>query len=523
MSIKDLLAVLFPHLACVSIDRVFRAGTTLRIRARTETRQAECPGCGTVSRRRHSHYERQLSDTAVSGQERVIHLQVHRFFCPDDDCARKTFVEQVPRLTVRYGRRSPTLSDALQAIALALGSRAGARLTERLAAPVSRMTLIRMIRALPDPVLSGAPAVLGVDDFALRRGRVYATVLIDISTGRPIDVLADRSADTLAAWLGNHPGVEIICRDRAGAYAEGAARGAPAAIQVADRWHLWRNLGDAVERTVAKHRASLRELPRFETGPVPAEPANSPAAPDAAPSAVPRTRQDRVAIRTRQRHTEIHDLIAQGLTLREIARELTLGRNTVRRFARAASPEELLVRDGTGKQTRQLDAYAVFLRRRWAEGCTNATQLMDELRACGYQGGPTAVRQYLRPWRVGLPSKPQTPNPPTVRQATRWLLTNPANLDPEGQHYLDALTTACPQLAATRRHVRGFAEMMLHRNGHQQLERWMNDVTACDLPELHSFVTGLRRDQDAVTAGLTLPYSSGPVEGHVNRIKMLKR
>ncbi|MGP4105211.1 ISL3 family transposase, partial [Nonomuraea sp. KM90] len=491
MLIKELFAVLFPHLVGVCVEQVFRSGTMVRIRARTGTVEAACPACGTSSQRVHSHYERRLSDSAVGGQEVLIHLRVHRFLCCASTCAKATFAEQIPGLTVRYGRRSIRAVRALQAIALALGGRAGARLAGRLAASVSRMTLIRLIRALPDPALESGPRVLGVDDFALRRGHSYGTILIDISTSTVVDVLADRTADTLAAWLRTHPGVEIVCRDRAGAYAEGIARGAPHAMQVADRFHLWRNLGEAVERTVTRHRDHLHDLTtalstRTETSP--------PAAPPA-PSPSPADRQDRTATRTRERHAAVHALLEKGQGLREIARLLSLGRNTVRRFARAASPEDLLVHDGTGRRPKNLEAYDSYLRKRWAEGYTNAELLYQQLRARGYHGSGTTVRQYARPWRDGTPPALTPARPPTVRQATGWFLRNPARLNPDEHRQLQELATTCPQLAALREHVRQFAEMMMHRHG-QNLETWMDAVLGDDLPELHSFVTGLRRDQD---------------------------
>ncbi|WP_229684122.1 ISL3 family transposase [Nocardia camponoti] len=515
-----MLRILFPHLDGLEIGAVRAAGSTVRIDAATAEELARCPGCSTPSRRVHSRYQRRLSDTSITGREVVIVLRVRRLFCDNSDCGKRTFAEQVPQLAARYGRRTLLLQRMLCAVALALGGRPGARLTGHLAAKVSRMTLLRQIRALPDPE-QVTPSVLGVDDFALRRGHNYGTILIDMTTRRPVDVLTDRTADTLAAWLRQHPGIEIVCRDRAGAYAEAAAKGAPQAIQVADRWHIWHNLGEAVERTVARHRACLTVAVDLDHEPKLPDIADVAAGLRHGPSEPP-LRQDRTAVRTRQRYTNVHALLAEGETIRGIGIRLGLARGTVRRFARADSPEELLVNNRTGYRAGLLDEFKPYLHQRWNEGCTNAAKLFEEIRSRGYQGQANMVRAYLQPFRTTAHIPAPPPKPPTVRKVTAWIMTDPASIDPDDQRRLDAILAYSPEMESLTGHVRGFAAIMTERRG-RELEQWMSSVDADDQPALHSFVRGLRRDQDAVTAGLTMSWSSGAVEGHVNRIKMLKR
>jgi hypothetical protein len=217
----------------VAVERVSAAGRSVHVLARICASEAGCAGCGVVSRRVHSSYQWRLADTASGGQGMLIDPQVRRFFCGNPACAKTTFAEQVPGLTTRYKRRTCSLQAVLQAVALALGGRPGARLTGRLRCTVSRSTLVQLIRAAADPD-DATPLVLGVDDFALRKGHVYDTLLVDIETRWPVDMLPERSAESFRAWLDAHPGVEIICRDRGGCYAEGAAAGTPLAIQPPD-------------------------------------------------------------------------------------------------------------------------------------------------------------------------------------------------------------------------------------------------------------------------------------------------
>lgn len=423
-------------------------------------------------------------------------------------------------MTTRWARRTPVLDAVIEAIGLALAGRAGARLAARLGIAAGRDTLLRAVRAIPDRPIETTP-ILGIDDFAIRRGHHYGTVIVDLTTSRPIDLLPDRTSDTVAAWLQEHPGAEVVCRDRAGAYAEAVRVGAPEAVQVADRWHLWHNLVGAVEDTVVRHRCDL---------PPPVEPVDSDeVATDTTASEIDcgtsTTGADvpdgRLITRTRERHAAVQQLVSNGMTISAISRKLSLDRKTVRRFARADDLDELLTTTRTAGPT-LLSEHETYLRDRFAAGCTDGTRLTAEITERGYRGSAKTVRRFLAPLRAAHRTRPAPPPVPSVRQVTGWLTARPDRLTDVDSHRLADILERSPALNALQRHVRGFAELMTERRGHE-LPEWMSDVDATGSPALQSFTTGLRRDLDAVTAGLTLEHNSGPVEGHVNRIKMLKR
>ncbi len=515
------LGLLLPHLAGVAVEAAEVAGGQVRIWARACAEGASCPRCGQFSQRVHSGYGRRLADAPVGGQPVTIRLAVRRFLCANPDCGAVTFAEQVAGLTARRARRTPPLARTLTAIALALAGRAGARLAGALDLTAGRSGMLRLVMAQPDPQ-AGIVKVLGVDDFAFRRGRDYGTILVNAQTGEPVDLLRDREATTFAEWLKEHPGAGVICRDRAGAYADGARQGAPEAVQVADRWHLYHNLSDYVEKAAARHRGCLEE-PLPEPGP--GEAADGRAAADlqqaAAAAAARRAEESALAVRTRQRYELVQALKARGKGVKPIARETGLAKETVRRFYRAATADELLAKVRDGRPS-LLDDYKPYLHQRWNKGCTNVRQLHNELRERGYRGGYGTIRDYMLPFRESGAAPPAVPGPPKARDLASWILTNPDNLGDDEKEKLARARERCPHLDALADHVTEFAKILTGLHG-DRLDDWITAVEAGGQPDLHSFARGLRHDYQAVLNGLTMPWSPGVVEGNVNRLKMLKR
>jgi transposase len=444
----------------------------------------------------------------------VIDLTVRRLFCESPACPRRTFAEQVEGLTLRYGRYTPTLLRMLQAVGLALAGRAGARLLAVMHVVVSWATLLNLVMALPEPSIV-CPQVLGVDDFALRRGHVYATILIDVETGERIDVLPDRTSGTFAAWLLEHPGAQIVCRDRASAYADAVRTAAPGALQVADRFHLWKNLCEAAEECVRGHRGCLPE-PQEPSGPPP----GAPGGPEPRPE-TPVPPPGRRATQCGERHAAVHQLFDKGVGVYAIATALHLDPKTVSKYAHAPRPQDVPTSDG--QRDTAIRPFLDYLHHRWNEGCTDGARLHAEISKLGFRGSTRTVRRHLQFLRSSSRTAPTRPTAPTVRETTRLITSHPTSLKDEESLQLKGILSRCPELNAVTDCVRSFAEMMTTRSGSADLTEWLARAEATQQPPLRSLVNGLRQDITAVTAGLTLEWSSGKVEGNVNRIKMIKR
>jgi Transposase/zinc-finger of transposase IS204/IS1001/IS1096/IS1165 len=398
------------------MDEVTDQRDFVLVAASTRGAAAACRGCGISSSRVHGHYRRLLRDLPAGGRPVLIALTVRRLACQNSACRVRTFAEPVPGLTQRYARRTMLLRRLLELMALALAGRAASRLLALLGVGACRDTLIQLVSALPDPGI-GQVTVLGVDDFPERRGHSYATLMINMETRKPIDVLDDRQAATLTDWLREHPGVHVVCRDRAGAYSLGAKDGAPDAIQVADRWHLRDNLREYAVKTVAdchrcvKERYSVLEQAAAEQAPDPQQAAGQAAAVHA---------ENRMrVVKARQRYDQVQALKAEGKNVTTVTRQLRLAPGTARRYYHADSVDEVVAGSLAGWPSK-LDEYKPHLHQRWNEGCTNMQQLHREITALGFRGSYGTVYAHLAPLR-GMPAPPAVPTPPKVRHITSWI------------------------------------------------------------------------------------------------------
>lgn len=487
------------------------------VAARCGNSIAACPGCHAHSDRIHSRYVHTVADLPWHGRRVVLRITARRFRCRTVGCPRTIFCERLRAVLAAQARTTDRLTELHRAVGLALGGEAGARLCQHLAAPTSGDSLLRRIRSRP-PRTPARPRVLGVDDFAFRKGRTYGTILFDHERRQVIDLLPDRTADTFADWLRRHPGVAIITRDRASAYAQAATAAAPAAIQVADRFHLLVNLREAVERALQTATARLRRLIRREPAMVASPPA--PADRVAFAQTLPEdNRRDR-------RFRAVRELHAGGISLRQIARELQLSYRTVSRYVSA----DLCPDWGRGRpRPSALDRHADFIRQRLRERCRSAADIGRELAARGYRGATTVLRGYVRRLRaeMGLPaarpSRPlgaRPPPSPSPRRLSIAVVRRPADRSSDEQAWVDQLGREDPSLGTVIRMADEFAAMVRTRTA-VELEDWLQ--RAASVASLRGFTYGIRRDEAAVRAGLTQPWSNGPVEGAVGRLKFLKR
>jgi transposase len=511
-----------------------RSAITLTLRSRQRTMR--CPSCERRASRVHSRYERSLAELPWGEHAVMLRLRVRRLFCDNPRCERRIFTERLPGIAAPWSRKTARLATRLTTLGLALGGAAGARLSRVLRVPTTRNTLLRLIRAAPLPV-AVTPSVLGVDDWALCKRHSYGTLLVDLERRRPVALLPDREAGTLAAWLREHLGVKLVARDRSGAYADGIRRGAPEAVQVVDRFHLLQNLAEALETTFTAHAASLRAVDQARHQAVITDGVLVPVAPPRSPvqalSLAAERRERRMA-----RYRQVWSLHREGWSGHAIARHLGLGRSTVVRYLRHEVFPERKGRSDVGRSL--LDPWKPFLLKRWNAGQRNGRRLFRELQGRDYRGSYATLARYTQRLRLAqegaapqpprssrrqpiLPSVIDRPERPLTPRAAAWLaLRRPERRSAGEAERLARLCRRDASLAEAVDLAEEFAGLIRARQP-ERLGPWLARARDGRLPPFRGFAKRLGADEAAVRAAAMLPWSTGQVEGQINRLKTIKR
>lgn len=490
-------------------------------------RTVDCPRCGEATDRVHSRYIRRLHDLPCCGRRLHLVISARKFRCPNPACSQSIFCERLPDLAEVYARTTGPLTESHRAIGFAVGGEPGARLAAHLAMPTSPDTILRRVKSAPD-LASPSPRYVGVDDWAWKKGQRYGTILIDLERHCVIDILPGRDGGALKEWLHAHPGVEVISRDRWSAFAQAASEAAPQAQQVADRFHLLKNLREAIERLLERRSSTIRETLKTipSTAPPPVErSATEPPPPtsEAKPKSVRQQVREAKWQRRQERFERVHHLRAEGHSVRHIAGTLSINRETVHRYLRASHCPDREGRRVSSRMTR----FRELIDARLGVGTVNAAAIHRELREEGCRASYYAVRRFVRRRRMALgitarrPGQPPQTETPSARRLSFALFRRAEDRDAYEQNQVQALhdiedihepLDLADQFMA-----------MIRKQLVQPLGDWLARAEHSPCPELHGFAKGVRHDEAAVSAAMTEPWSNGQVEGQVNRLKAIKR
>ncbi|PYE52003.1 ISL3 family transposase [Deinococcus yavapaiensis] len=481
------LHTLFPPELDLQLVEVEQGNAALTLTLASRRRACVCPSCGTVSFRLHSRSTRFVQDLPCLGVTVSLRLIVRRFRCHHVPCTKQTFTEAFPEFITPFKRITKRLSSVFERVALDVGAEPGSRLLTSTGLFVSPDRLLRLVHALPRPERP-CPNLIGIDDFAFRKGFTYGTVIVDLKTGTPVDLLSDRDASTVTTWLQARPNIELVARDRGKEYFVAVTTGAPQARQVLDRWHVLKNLREAVERQRAREQQAISnvliqaglQLPQIRR------------------SRIDHVRRDAYTERRRAQYHKIRTLQSEGMTISGIARTLGIARPTVHAAVRTEHPPGVSRRR---KRPSPLDVFEPHLRRRWAEGCRNAKLLWRELQALGYAGKYPPVRRWTEP-RRGFDEN-VLPESNLIRGGSAplaWYFVKPrTELDVDERRVLDVILTTFPALNELRTLTRTFVCALLDAKP-ADLASWRAKVEGSGLKSLQAFVLGLRHEWDALVA-----------------------
>ena len=482
------------------VDHV-EAGPGLTITARPVAASARCPNCDQPSSRVHSHYTRTLSDLPVAGRRVVISVHVRRFRCIGTDCRTRIFAERLgPDLAAAYARRTARLDCIVHHLGLALGGRPAASFARRLVVPASRDTLLRTVRRRATSSAE-RPSVIGIDDWAFRRGQRYGTLVCDLERRRVVALLPDRESGTVEAWLAAHPEITLVARDRGGCYGEATTRALPHAVQVADRWHLMENVSAAFLDAVRKSMTAIR----IAVGAATVDPERLTCA---------ERLQYEGYLRREATGKAILALSRQGMPIKKIARATGHSRKLVRNVLRGMTGDVFRARESS------LDAHLPQLDAEWAGGCRNGAELWRRLRASGFTGSLRVVGEWATRRRRSERAPEGSPGKvPSARILSRLMTTGRGSLTKAEAVIVATIEAEVPMLDEARALLSRFQAMIRERK-RSDLDTW---IEAAARSLLASFAGGIVKDKMAVAAALTEPWSNGQTEGQITRLKLVKR
>ena len=479
--------------------------------------------------RRHGWHERHLQDLPAQGAPVAVKLRLQRWQCRNEACERKTFATQLPEVAAPRARRTERATEIIYLFGHGVGGRPGERLIKRIGMPTSDDTILRCLkRGVKARRSEETTRVVGVDDWAWRKGSTYGTIVVDLERREVLDLFPERAAGMTADWLKRHPGVEIISRDRCGSFAQGAREGAPQARQIADRFHILQNLREAVQ-------AQLGRAAGFSARPLlPAEGEEVAGVRDKHGGAEHR-RLTRVANeRSRQAiFDRVRALHKEGRNVMDIARQTGFDRRTVAKWIRAdALPE----RSAAAPKTTSPRHFEDYLSRRWSEGCVRGRRLFQEIKARGYTGSFSNLERLLAKWRnpkrktVNTASTVPDPRPvdPATGRSISPIVAAALCIKPRGlltvnqAAKVDSMKKDWPEFATMRRLAMRFRGMLKSKSV-GELGAWLRDAQKSGLYAMQRFARTAQRDIDAVRNAITEPWSNGQTEGQINRLKALKR
>lgn len=504
----------------------------LTIHASTSSIAAACPVCKHSLRRIHGLYTRTLADLPWSGITVRLLVLVKKFFCDEPDCERRIFAERLENVARVRARSTNRQREALEWIAFALGGEAGARLARELGMLVSPDTLLNRIRGA-FCAKSEQVRVLGVDDFGFRKGNNPGTILVDLERHKIVDLMKRHSKEAMARWLRQCPELEVVSRDRSPVCREAINAGALEARQVTDRWHLLHNLTQMLEEFLLGKRPALRNA---AAGPEAEKPPEEGQIRD--PRGRPDSWQARKEEAARQRHErvveqwqDIRRLHLAGADVPYISHKLGVSLRTVYRYRDQTEPP---VQKPYSTRASVIDPYVFYLLGRWQQGCRSGRRLLREIREQGYTGSErTFIRFTSELRRAEASGNPPSSAPrakkgsvgglsPTAKNVADLFMRREEMLSKEQKEYLERLCDADQALDDTRRLTQDFAKMVRDLDG-EQLDGWLTEAESSEAEVMSKFAAGLKKDLVAVRAGLTEVWSTGPVEGFINKIKLLKR